>query len=267
MVDVRLQQYIQEQLKKGYSREQINDTLLRSGYSLENITAATPHHSKIITLALLVCISFIIVLSVLFFLQEQTTAPFERTGELQINSDIIRSGEPMHFTLSVSSPNIRVRYSVLDQTKREVTSKEEFVVQSPVRDSIVLPHSLERGQYVLTAHVADAIFSAPFTIAEKGSLFRLVDVREAPPLKNITDIARKSSEEASALCSGFADAALADQCHLDAALATDNDAFCAAIKRAQQKDSCYFNIVFSTRKLELCASIQNKDLGATCSNL
>lgn len=267
MVDVRLQQYVQEQLKKGYSTEQIRATLLQSGYTSQDIAAATPH-SKILVIAALLCISIVIVFSVIFLLREEAILPnSEITGTLQIDSEIIRSGEPMHFTLSLSQSNLRVRYSVLDDAQREMTSKEELVQTSPVRDLIVLPHSLERGSYILTARIANTLLSVPFTIAEKGSLFRLVDVPEVPQLKNITDIAKKSADEASALCSGFADIVLADKCHLDAALATDNDLFCTAIKKAQQKDSCYFNIVFSTRNLELCQFIQNPDLEATCGNL
>src|SRR3989338_436462 len=264
MVDVRLQQYIQEQLNKGYTKEQIQETLVHSGYSMQDITSARPHHSKIIVIAILVGVSIAIVLAVLFLLRTETSLSDTLTGELRIDSSTVRSGEPLYFTITLSNPSVRVRYSVFDSSGREVTSKEEYVETSLAHDSIVLSYSLPRGDYRLVATATNTELSASFAITGQGSLFRLVDVREVEPLKNISDIAQKNADEASVLCSSFTDNVLADECFLDAALSTDNDSFCTSIRRAQQKDSCYFNIVFSTRRLELCSFIQNNDLGATC---
>ncbi|HLC19916.1 MAG TPA: hypothetical protein VJK72_03280 [Candidatus Nanoarchaeia archaeon] len=267
MVDVRLQQYIQEQLNKGYSKEQIQETLVHSGYSMQDITAARPHHSKILVIAILLTISLAVVLSVLFLLSTETMVSDTLTGDLRIETSNIRSGEPLYFTITLSNPPVRVRYSIFDSSGREVTSKEEYVETSTAHDSIVLSYSLPRGDYRLVATATNTELSASFAITGQGSLFRLVDVRDVEPLKNISNIAQKNADEASALCSGFTDNVLADECFLDAALSTDNDSFCTSIRRAQQKDSCYFNIVFSTRRLELCNLIQNKDLVATCGNL
>lgn len=285
MVDEQLSAYVQNMLKEGYSRDTIKSHLLRYGYSASVVDAAlrSPGSHKHTIAFVFVCLTVIAALTLFFILQLGEEVPEEAQLMVRIEpeTETVRVGGVLSFTLTLESDKPasvtygRVKYRVADSQGGVVASKEERVslLQTTIRDSLNLPHSIKVGSYSLIAEVSvsgnDFMDSAPFEVAEDSPTF--IGERSGPPSleegKRITEIVTLSEEDAPrahGLCLEFANQQAVDQCLLESGLATNNELFCPDIRNADKRDTCYFNIMLILDKRELCSSITNQNLKSTC---
>lgn len=280
MVDAGLKDYIEKQLKAGYSLAQIKATLSQSGYTDSDVSSALGHHSKFV-IALLFVVFSVIVVSVIFFIRLDPVVRESPsfTVSLEVLSPKAYAGDILSFTIHLNTPlnSARVKYRIYSSTGDEVASKQEFLSeQTSFRDSITLSHSLLRGSYKLVAEVTSngktAITEAPFEIAGKGSPFRIVDAAPEPnptiesDIKEIADNAI-NNPGLKTTCLEFADPNDADTCLLESGLSSKNAEFCSPIKNLQRRDSCFFNIIFTSRNTAQCYEISNPSLKSTCEKL
>lgn len=290
MVNQQLNDYVKDQLQKGYTKEQLRTSLVQYGYQAADVDAAlgpTSSHSPMLIIAVVAVI--VLVAGTLFFLLSMSR---ELPSAIQLRLSLqpaatAHAGESLSFTVNVDSDQPlqqedgKIRYSVIDAANTDVVSKEEHLIleqKTTKKDSIPLPHSLALGMYKLAAklHVreteADAL--SPFNVVPKGSSVRTLseNIVESGPtdqeiIQEIVALAQEDPDRAEKQCKEFANSESADQCYYEAGLTSYNHAFCTPIQDYDKRDACFFNLVLATRAGNLCESITNSNLRGTCQKI
>ena len=288
MVDSRIVQYISDQLKKGYTKEQIRSLLLRYGYNAADIDAAFPTPRKFNSLLIFGLLGVVVVALLGYFLVSYSSTgddvAFFSSQSIDMSvlaSDDVSAGSSLSYSVTLVPSGFEsgargiLRSTLFDSSANDVFSDEEMVsiVGGKQSFTLAVPSTLPVGEYVLNVQVRanGNLYQArtSFAVVEQTTSFTVVAVDSAPVVDSsetddIVDLAMVDSVSANSMCLELSDSFSVDQCLFKSALRSHDGLFCSSIGDYNKKNSCYFNLVMATRDTSLCNGILDPNLKNTC---
>ena len=294
VVNKQLENYVREQLKRGYSVFDIRSYLLRYGYKVQEVdeairSASKPKLHAFVLVLVVISVIGLVAGGVIFIVslgEEVEEQPLQLLDvEVEGLQKTLRAGDLLGFNVELVNLGARRRYDVQlehrifdaqDRPVSGVLEGEEFAIETRAskKSEIVLPEDLTAGDYTLKTTAkyngqdAEAFFS--FSVAaEVGVVIGEVvqpDVTEQE-IDEIKLLAVESPEAAKSACVSRFEGDARDKCLFAAGLEANEAGLCEPIADLDKRDSCYFNIIFVTKDYTLCVQITDQNLRNTCSLL
>lgn len=203
MVDVRLLQYIETQMQKGFSVQQLRYHLIKNGYNPAQVDEAIRHiyynptyppqsvkheihvsKETVIAIAAMLLGVMIILGSFYYFISDGDQPKQLLDLKVSLSSYSVKAGEPLTFDLSLINLgntgryDVMLEYEIVDTDNTRIKFAEETIAietKAATETSIMVPDDAKPGP-----HILKAVASYNGRIAKASESFQIIQDSDIP---------------------------------------------------------------------------------------